>query len=532
MDFIGKQPGKTTLISNGISSIKGNVLKRPDKVALRTENFSETYAEMWQRCIKLANTLLDRGYKKGDLSVTYMSNCYQIVEMMIACEMIGMPLSYGNFRLTPEEIIYQINDCEAKIVFVLQEQYDLIYPLMDRLPTVKDLVLVGESASNDPGVLKFEEMIAAGSPVDPQIEVDPEDIQNLFYTSGTTGKPKGAVRDAYCNYNLSVSTAIELGINREDSLFVAAPMYAAATVGYLYTTLMVGGTVCIAPSFLPEESLRLIDLFKNTFVFMVPIMFDWLFMPPPEVQAKYDLSSVRLAVSCGAPMHTHIFAKMRKGFKNARCINMLGSSELGFVTSISAEEWLDQNKEGSVGKGIFDMDLKVVGENGDELPQGEIGLLYGRSPQTFNGYWNKMEGTQESFLDAQWATVGDMARMDEEGYIYLVDRAKDMIVTGGTNVYPAEVEKVILQMEGIADVGVIGVPDEKWGEQVKAIVVLKPGYQVSEEDIISFCRQSLAGFKTPKSVDYIDIIPRNAAGKMLKKDLRKPYWEGRDTFIS
>jgi acyl-CoA synthetase (AMP-forming)/AMP-acid ligase II len=125
-----------------------------------------------------------------------------------------------------------------------------------------------------------------------------------------------------------------------------------------------------------------------------------------------------------------------------------------------------------------------------------------------------------------------MARMDDEGYIYLVDRAKDMIVTGGTNVYPVEVKKVILQMEGIADAGVIGVPDEKWGEQVKAIVVLKPGYQVSEEDIISFCRQSLAGFKTPKSVDYIDIIPRNAAGKMLKKDLRKPYWEGRDTFIS
>ncbi|HPT69540.1 MAG TPA: AMP-binding protein [Syntrophomonas sp.] len=315
MDFIGKQPGKTTLISNGISSIKGNVLKRPDKVALRTESFSETYAEMWQRCIKLANTLLDRGYKKGDLSVTYMSNCYQIVEMMIACEMIGMPLSYGNFRLTPEEIIYQINDCEAKIVFVLQDQYDLIYPLMDRLPTVKNLVLVGESTSNDPGVLKFEEMIAAGSPVDPQVVVDPEDIQNLFYTSGTTGKPKGAVRDAYCNYNLAVSTAVELGINRDDSLFIAAPMYAAATVGYLYTTLMVGGTVCIAPSFLPEESLRLIDLFKNTFVFMVPIMFDWLFMPPPEVQVKYDLSSVRLAVSCGAPMHTHIFAKMRKVLK-------------------------------------------------------------------------------------------------------------------------------------------------------------------------------------------------------------------------
>lgn len=530
MEFIGKQPGKTTLINNGISSIRGNVLKRPDTVAVRMEGFSETYAELWQRCIRLANSLLDRGYKKGDLAVTYMSNCYQFIEIMMACELIGMPLTYGNYRLTPDEIIYQINNCEAKVVFVLKEQYDLIYPLMDRLSTVKEIVLAGES--EDPAVLTFEQLIASGGTDEPQIEVEPEDIQVLFYTSGTTGKPKGAVRTAYCNYSMAVSTTVELGINRNDSIFVAAPMYAAATVGYLYSTLMVGGTVCIAPAFLPEESLRLIDLFKTTFVFMVPIMYDWVFSLPVEIQDKYDLSSVRIAAACGAPMHSHTFQKMRDGFKNARCVNMLGCSELGYVTIISAEEWFDQHKEGSVGKGTFDMDLKIVDEHGNELPQGEIGLLFGRSPQTFNGYWHNEQGTKESFLDEQWGTVGDMAYMDADGYVFLVDRAKDMIVSGGTNVYPIEVENIILQMEGIADVGVIGVPDEKWGEQVKAIVVLKPGYTVSEEEIINHCRHSLAGFKIPKTVDYIEMIPRNAAGKMLKKDLRKPYWEGKDTFIS
>lgn len=530
MDFNGKNPGKTTLISNGISTIRSNVLKRPASTALRMEGFSETYAELWQRCIRLANSLLARGYKKGDLAVTYMSNCCQFVEIMLACEMIGMPLTYGNYRLTPEEIIYQINNCEAKIIFVLKEQYDLIFPLMDRLPTIKEIVLVGESP--DPQVLTLEQLIADGTAEEPQIVVEPEDIQVLFYTSGTTGKPKGAVRTAYCNYNLTVSTAIELGLSRNDSLFVTAPMYAAATVGYLYTTLMVGGTVCIAPSFLPEESLRLIDLFKTTFVFMVPIMYDWVFSLPEEIQAKYDLSSVRIAAACGAPMHSHTFQKMREGFKNARCVNMLGCSELGYVTIISAEEWFDQHKEGSVGKGIFDMDLKIADQQGQELPPGEIGLLFGRSPQTFNGYWQNEQGTKEAFLDEQWGTVGDMAYMDGDGYVYLVDRANDMIVSGGTNVYPIEVENVILQMEGIADVGVIGVPDEKWGEQVKAIVVLKPGCEISEEEIINHCRQHLAGFKTPKTVDYIEMIPRNAAGKMLKKNLRKPYWEGKDTFIS
>ncbi|MGE5380632.1 MAG: AMP-binding protein, partial [Methylocystaceae bacterium] len=178
MDFIGKQPGKTTLISNGIGSIRSNVLKRPDTVALRMEGFSETYAELWQRSIRLANSLLERGYKKGDLAVTYMSNCYQFVEIMLACEMIDMPLSYGNYRLTPEEIIYQINNCEAKVVFVLNDQYDLIHPLIDRLSTIKEIVLVGES--QNPEALTFDQLIAGGSDDEPRIEVEPEDIQVLF----------------------------------------------------------------------------------------------------------------------------------------------------------------------------------------------------------------------------------------------------------------------------------------------------------------------------------------------------------------
>lgn len=332
----------------------------------------------------------------------------------------------------------------------------------------------------------------------------------------------------------SVSTAIELGVSRNDTLFVAAPMYAAATAGYVYCTLMVGGTISVAPAFIPEDSLRLIEKFKATFVFMVPVMFKWMLaMLPPETVAKYDLSTVRLAVSCGAPMHSDIFQAMADKFTNAKCVNMLGVSELGFVTAITTDEWFGRKKEGSIGKGSFDIDLKIVDLEGNEVTEpGGIGVLYVKSPATFNGYWQNPEGTAESFLDDQWCSVGDMARFDEDGYYFLVDRAQDMIVSGGTNIYPAEVENVIMGLEGIADVGVIGVPDEKWGELVKAIVVLKPGSSVSEEEIIAYSRQYLAGFKVPKSVDYIDTIPRNAAGKMLKKDLRKPYWEGKDTFIS
>lgn len=530
MDFIGKQTGKTTLTSNNLSTIRGHVMKRPDKIAIKTETFSETYGEMWQRCVQLANALLERGIKKPDLVVTYMPNSYQFVEVMVSAQLAGLPLTLGNYRLTPEEIIYQINNCQARVIFVQPEQYALIYPLLDRLPSIKEIILVGES--DDDNVLTYEMLIASGGKEEPEVEVLPEDMHLLFYTSGTTGKPKGAVRTMYCDYNMSVSTAIEIGLNRDDSMLVVAPMYAAATTGYVLTMLMIGGTLAIAPAFIPEETLRLIDLYKPTFVFMVPIMYDWMLSLPKDIIQLYDLSSVRLALACGAPMHSTIFQKMVDWLPNAKCINMLGCSELGFVTAISAEEWFSMDKEGSIGKGIFDMDLKLVDENGKEVGADEVGLLYARSPSTFDGYWNNPEGTQEAFLDKQWATVGDMARMDEDGYYYLVDRAKDMIVSGGTNIYPAEVEGVILKIEGIADVGVIGVPDEKWGEQVKAIVVLKKGYSVNEEDIIAHCRQYLAGFKVPKSVDYIDQIPRNAVGKMLKKELRKPYWEGKNTFIS
>lgn len=532
MDFIGKQPGKTTLTSNGLTTIRGHVIKRPHQIALQTETFSETYAEMWQRCTQMANALLDKGFKKPDLAITYMPNCYQYVEIIVACVMANLPLSLGNYRLTPEEIIYQINNSGAKIIFTQAEQYEMIKPLLDRLPTVQEVIVISDEKIE--GVLNYEELIAGGSQEETNQDLQLEDMHLLFYTSGTTGKPKGAVRTLYCDYNMAVSTAIELGVSRDDTLFVAAPMYAAATAGYVYCTLLVGGTISVTPAFIPEDSLRLIEKFKATFVFMVPIMFKWMLaLQPQEILDKYDLSSVRLAVSCGATMHSDIFQAMVDKLPNAKCVNMLGVSELGFVTAITSDEWFGLKKEGSIGKGSFDIDMKIVDLEGNEVTEpGGIGVLYVKSPATFNGYWQNPQGTEESFLDDQWCSVGDMARFDEDGYYFLVDRAQDMIVSGGTNIYPAEVEKVIMEIEGIADVGVIGVPDDKWGEAVKAIVVLKPEHQVSEEEIIAYSRQHLAGFKIPKSVDYIDTIPRNAAGKMLKKDLRKPYWEGKDTFIS
>jgi long-chain acyl-CoA synthetase len=530
MDFIGKQPGKKTLTSNGINTLRGHVRKNPHKIAVRNDKVSLTYAQLWQRASQLANAMLDCGIGKGDPVITYMPNCLQYAEVMIAAQMIGSPFTLGNYRLTGDEIAYQINDTHVAIVFVQTDLLAAILKIKGKIKSVRRIVVIGDSSTG--GMQNYEDFLKHGSSTEPSVEVLPEDLHVMFYTSGTTGKPKGAARTMYCDYSMAVSTCLELGINNNDTFLVVAPMYGAATIGYAISTLMAGGTLFIAPAFVPEETLKLIDAYHPTFIFMVPIMYDWMLSLPKETLAKYDLSSIRLVVACGAPMHTSIFQKMVDHFKTTEIYNMLGASELGFITRISADEWLKGGKANSIGKAIFDMELKIVSKDGKEVEPGEVGLLYCRSSAIFDGYWYNEAGTQEAFLDHEWATVGDMARMDNDGYYYLVDRAKDMIVSGGTNIYPAEVEGVILQMEGIADVGVIGVPDEKWGEQVKAVVVLKPSYSVREDEIISFCKERLAGFKVPKSVDYVDSIPRSLIGKMLKKDLRKKYWEGRDVLIS
>ena len=530
MDFIGKQPGKKTATSNGINTIRGNAFRNPGKIALRTERLSVTYAQLWQRVIQLSNAVIDRGMTKNDSMITYMANCPQYAEIMLTSQMTGSPLTLGNYRLTGDEIAYQINDSGAAMVFVQADFLPVILKIKNQLAGVKHIIVIGDSP--DKNIKGYEDFLSAGSKVEPSLDVLSEDMSMLFYTSGTTGKPKGAARTMYSNYNMAVSTLITLSLRSDDMMLVVAPMYAAATSGYLLSTLMAGGTLFIVPAFVPEETLKLIDKYRPTFIFMVPVMYDWLLSFPPETLAKYDLSSVRVVTSCGAPMHTSIFQKMKNNFKTDYIYNMLGCSELGFVSIISADEWLEQGKANSIGKPTFDVEMKIVSEKGETMAAGEVGLLYCRTPQNFDGYWHNETGTQEAFLDHEWGTVGDMARMDEDGFCYLVDRAKDMIVSGGTNIYPAEVEGVIQQMDGIADAGVIGVPDEKWGELVKAVVVLKNGFTVTEDEIISFCKEKLAGFKVPKSVDYIDIIPRNAVGKMLKKDLRKKYWEGRDVFIS
>jgi long-chain acyl-CoA synthetase len=293
--------------------------------------------------------------------------------------------------------------------------------------------------------------------------------------------------------------------------------------------MLSGGTIGIVPSFVPDKIFSYIEKYRATWMFMVPIMYDWMLMTPEDVRNRYDISTLRHVTSCGAPLHNTTAVKMIECFKSAEVSNWLGASEFGFISRFSYRDGLKE--EGCIGKAIFDLELKIFDENGNPVKKGESGILYGRGFSMWEGYLNKPEATREAYLDHEWGTVNDIVRLDEDGNFYIVDRKNDMIISGGINIYPAEIENVLKKHNDVADLAVIGVPDDKWGESVKAVVVKKAGSTVTEDELIDFCKKELAGFKLPKSIDFIDQIPRSFVGKSLKKELRKKYWEGRNTAI-
>ena len=527
MDF-GRKPGNKSYSDDSTSTLRMNVAKNPDKPAVICEDVTLTWRQLWERSNRLAIVYIQLGLKKGDRVLIFLPNCLEYMETYIGGNKLGLINTAGNFRLTGPEVAYQLNDSGARaIILKTREQYDNIISVRDKVPALEHIIMIDDEAPE--GVLSYYSLLDGASPDEPDVSVKPEDVHLLMYTSGTTGNPKAAARTLRSDYYNSNAVCHELGLSYDNVYLAVAPLYAAASIGFAYSAMFSGGTVCIVPSFVPEKVFYYIEKYRATWMFMVPIMYDWMFLTPEDVRVKYDTSSLRHVVSCGAPLHNATADKMIGYFKSAEVSNWLGSSEFGFITRYSYREGLKE--DGCIGKALFDLELKLFDDKGVPVKDGESGILYGRGFSMWEGYYNKPEATQDAYLDHEWGTVGDIARLGDDGNYYIVDRKNDMIISGGINIYPAEVENVLKRHEGILDLAVIGVPDEKWGEAVKAVVVLKPGSTSTENELIEFCRKELAGFKVPKSVDFTDRIPRSFIGKALKKDLRKKYWEGRDSVI-
>jgi acyl-CoA synthetase (AMP-forming)/AMP-acid ligase II len=480
-----------------------------------------------QRTNQLAQALYELGYRKGDRIAILSKNHIEYPVIIFAAAKIGVVFTPINYRMVGREIISILNHCKPRGLFFSGEFMDRVDEIRDRVGVRDYFLFLENEAEQFPSgkFLRLDEIIAGQPGRKPDVAIEDDDTYYIGYTSGTTGKPKGAIVTHRSRYMLAMIKGVEYGIRNDGIQLVAGPIYHSAPHGYLMTQLVLGGTAVIMKEFDAEEALRLIDRYRITNMFMAPTMYNFILTLDDEVKLKYDLGSVRTLVSAGAPLPTRVKEGIIRLFPNAGLNEFYGSTESGFNTNLRPEDQLKTTR--SVGKPVLFNDIKILDDDGNPVKPGEVGLIYVKNPYFFKGYLDDEEETRRAFREDGYLTVGDMARQDAEGFIYIVDRKKDMVISGGVNIFPAEIEDVLYQHPGVKEAAVIGIPDEKWGESLKAFIVPR-GESLSEQEVIDFCKQHLASYKKPKSVEFLTELPRNPAGKVLKTVLREPYWKDAD----
>ena len=495
----------------------------PEKLAVRDSRRSLSYAQWHTRSNRLANALLGLGLTKGDRVALLAYNCAEWMEIYAALSAAGLVAVPINFRLTPPEIAYIVQHSEARAMIAQDELATQMVGVRGELPVPIDaFVAFGNELVN--GWRSYESIIKAASEAPPNIDVRPADMSALMYTSGTTGKPKGAIRSHEGSTLIALATALEMRFTSNDTALMVMPMCHANSLYFSQTFVHLGATCVIDDrrSFDPEALLATLAREKITFTSLVPTHYIMMLSLPDEVKAKYDVSRVEKLMISSAPARRDTKLAILEFFRNGSLYELYGSTEAGWVTLLRPHEQIE--KLGSVGREWAGSGpIRMLDADGNEVPDGEVGELHSRTPYVFDGYWKNPEKTRESFR-GDWCSVGDMARRDDKGYIHLVDRKSNMIISGGENVYPSEVEGVLGAHPKVKDVAVIGVPHDKWGEAVQAIVVLHQGAEASEAELVDWCRGRIAGYKRPQAVRFISDadMPRTATGKILHRALRQP----------
>ena len=525
----------------------------PENTATIFEGRKQSYRELWNRSQALSKALFELGARRGDRVAIYLLNSPRFLEVVYACFEIGAVIVPLNTRLTADELVFIINDAECAAFITDETLQPLAASFKPRLQGIEHYIAVnaagafkdyetliarqtGDSGAFSTDVFTDLAPTLSGAPSSGEGQSE-EELVGLFYTSGTTGLPKGVMLN-HRNLWMNAMHTLATRAPEPNSVFLhAGPMFHLATFPAVINITLNGGAHAILPKFDLQVLMEMIERDRVTSTVLVPTMINFLINHPDL--AKHDLSSLRRITYGASPMPVELLKRAMKVFPDVEFFQGYGQSESSpLLTTLMPEDHITEGPEqitrrlASCGRPVIGVEVEVVDENDRRVKPGEVGEVVARGPNVMMGYWKRPEETATA-LRGGWLHTGDMATIDEDGYIYLVDRKKDMIISGGENVYSTEVENVIYQHPAAHEAAVIGVPDEKWGEAVKAIVTLKEGASLTESELIEFCAARLADYKVPKSVEIrAGELPKSGTGKILKKELREPYWHGRNRRIN
>lgn len=503
-----------------------NANKFPTKTALVSENISLDFKALNERVNCLACGLIEKGLKKGDRIGVLVHNCHQFMEIYFAAAKTGGIFCPYNNHLKQWELKDIIDYSTPKFLFTDSDFVEVINGLQPELTSVESHICLQKP--DRPFMEDYEAIIAQGDVSEPGIKVLEDDIQSIIFTAGTTGRPKGAMRTHRHLMSDAVASAIDLRVEYNERVLITFPMYHVACEDNIVRHSFLPNTIYIKKEggFNPDEVLEYISKERISRCQFVPTMIHSLIQVPDV--SKYDLSSLKLILYAGSSMPVELLKKALEIFP-CGFAQLYGQTESGpFTTVLKPEDHILDGTEKSVarlassGKPALNYEIRIVDENDNDVTAGEVGEIIGRSEAMMIGYWQMPEETEKKLKNG-WLHTGDLGRFDEEGYVYVVERKNDMIISGGVNVYPREIEEVLYRHPAVSEVSVIGLPDEHWGEIVKAVIVLKAGAEATEDEIKEFCGKNLAGFKKPKSIDFWKELPKSPQGKILKKEIRKHF---------
>lgn len=508
------------------------IQQTPERTATICGTREQTYRRYGERVARLAGALQKLGMGRGDRVGMLALNSDRYQEYFYATWWGGGAVNPVNIRWSATEIAYSLDDCDTRILLVDAQFKGVIEDLRAKSKSLKTVIYVGEG-EGPANALDYESLISDTAPVE-DAGCGGADLAAVMYTGGTTGFPKGVML-SHENLSANALTGLAEGItNSEARALLITPMFHVAAVALMNAHAYAGGTFVIAPMFTPLGTLQIIQDQKITHVLLVPTMVQ-MAVDHPEA-AKFDLTSLKILVYGASAISDAVLKRAMALFSSAGFIQAYGMTELAPIATIMqtwyhTPEGQETNKLRSAGRATMICEIHIVDTEGKEVPRGTVGEIAVRGPGVMLGYWNKPALTKAAVRDG-WMHTGDGAYMDADGFVFVVDRMKDMIVSGGENVYSAEVENALAQHPSVGACAVIGIPSDQWGEAVHAVVVLKPGTTATEDELGAHCRGLIGGYKCPRTFEFRAALPVSGAGKILKTELRKPFWAGRERNVA